>query len=112
MKDKIKFDLSDSERTIIIKSLNMLRNYLAAQERATNSVDEIILKVSDKNKVELDTFDSKIIINALNTMRYKLKSDNQPRNEVNDILLKMIDETDSKKKLLLRKTTRGNGRRF
>ena len=90
----------------------MLRNYLAAQERSTDSIDEIILKVSDKNKVELDTFDSKIIINALNTMRYKLKSDNQPRNEVNDILLKMIDETDSKKKLLLRKTTRGNGRRF
>ena len=80
MKDKIRFDLTDSERTIIIKSLNMLRNYLSAQERSTDSVDEIILKVSDNHKVELDTFDSKIIINALNTMRYKLKNDDFIRN--------------------------------
>lgn len=112
MKDKIRFDLTDNERTTIIKSLNMLRNYLSAQERSTDSIDEILLKVRDGHRVELDTFDAKIIINALNTMRYKLKSDNQPRGEVNDILLKMIDETESKKKLILRKPMRGNGRRF
>lgn len=111
MKDKIKFDLTDNERTLIITSLNMLRNYLVAQERSTDSVDEIILKISDKSKIELDSFDAKIIINSLNNMRYKLKSENQPRSEVNDILLKMIDETD-KKKLILRKPMRGNDRRF
>lgn len=111
MKDKMKLELCDNEKTLIIKSLTMFRNYLSAQDRSTDSVDEIILKLSDKRKVELDTFDAGIIINALNTMRYKLKNENQPRTEVNDILLKMIDETD-KKKLILRKTVRGNGRRF
>ena len=39
MKDKIKFDLTDVEKSIITKSLNMLRNYLSAQERSTDSVD-------------------------------------------------------------------------
>ena len=107
MKDKIKFDLTDAEKSIITKSLNMLRNYLSAQERSTDSVDEIIVKINSR-KVELDTFDSKIVINALNNMRYKLKSNNQPRGEVNDILLKMIDETDKKKVLILRKHTKDN----
>lgn len=111
MKDKIKFDLTDVEKSIITKSLNMLRNYLSAQERSTDSVDEILVKINS-HKVELDTFDSKIVINALNNMRYKLKSNNQPRGEVNDILLKMIDETDKKKVLILRKHTRDNGRKF
>lgn len=110
MKDNVKLLLSESEKSLIIKSLTMFRNYLTAQDRSTDSVDEIILKISDKKKVELDTFDAGIVINALNTMRYKLKNENQPRTEVNDILLKMIDETDSKKKLLLRK--KGNARRF
>lgn len=110
MKDGMKLDLSDSEKVLIIKSLTMFRNYLTAQDRSTDSVDEIIMKMRDKRKVELDTFDAGIVINALNTMRYKLKNENQPRTDVNDILLKMIDETD-KKKLILRKT-RGNGRRF
>lgn len=111
MKDKIKLEINDGEKTLIIKSLTMFRNYLSAQDRSTDSVDEIILKLSDKKKVELDVFDAGIVINALNTMRYKLKNENQPRTDVNDILLKMIDETD-KKKLILRKHTRGNGRRF
>lgn len=110
MKDKIKLELSEPEKSLIVKALTMFRNYLTAQDRSTDSVDEIILKISDKRKVELDTFDAGIVINALNTMRYKLKNENQPRTEVNDILLKMIDETD-KKKLVLRKT-KGNGRRF
>lgn len=111
MKDKIKLELCDTERKLIISSLTIFKNYLIAQDRSTDSLDEIIIKVSDKSKIELDTFDAGIVINALNTMRYKLKSQNQPRTEVNDILLKMIDETD-KKKLVLRKTGRGNGRRF
>ena len=110
MKDKIKLELCDTERKLIIASLTMFKNYLIAQDRSTDSIDEIIIKLSDKSKIELDTFDAGIVINALNT-RYKLKSENQPRTEVNDILLKMIDETD-KKKLILRKTARGNGRRF
>ena len=110
MKDKLKFDLNDNEKNIILKSLTMFRNYLIAQDRSTESVDEIISKVNEKRKVELDTFDAGIVINALNTMRYKLKNENQPRTDVNDILLKMIDEND-KKKLILRKT-KGNERRF
>lgn len=109
MKDKLKLELFDSERKLILSSLTMFKNYLTAQDRSTDSIDEIIIKINDKSKIELDTFDAGIVINALNTMRYKLKSENQPRTEVNDILLKMIDET-GKKKLILRK--KGNGRRF
>lgn len=111
MKDKIKLELCDTEKDLIVKSLTMFRNYLTAQDRATDSVDEIILKVSDKRKVELDIVDTGIVINALNNMRYKLKSENQPRTGVNDILLKMIDGT-GKKKLILRKNLRGNGNKF
>ena len=106
MKDRIKLDLSDNERTIIIKALNLLRNYLKIQERSTDFIDEIILKVSDKSKLNIDTFDFKIIINALNTMRYKLKSENQPRGEVNDILLKLIDETEGKKTTIRKENER------
>ena len=110
MKDKIKFEFDENEKGIIINSLSLLRNYLQSQERSTDSIDEILLKLSDKHKVELDTFDSKIIINALNNLRYKLKSQNQSRSDVNDILLKMIDETD-KKKVLIRIPKRDNGNR-
>ncbi len=96
MKGKIKLELSDNEKNLIVKSLAMFRNYLTAQDRPTDSFDEIILKVNDKGKVEIDTFDVGIVINALNTVRYKLKNENQPRTEVNAILLKLIDETDKK----------------
>lgn len=96
MKDKIKIELCDNEKNLIIKSLALFRNYLTAQDRSTDSVDEILLKVNDKGKVEIDTFDAGIVINALNTMRYKLKNENQPRTEVNAILLKLINETDKK----------------
>lgn len=115
MKDKIRFDLTDNERTTIIKSLNLLRNYLATQERSTASVDEILLKMSDSHRFELDTFDARIVINSLDIMRTKLKHENQPRGELNDILLKVIDKVDNndkKKVLILRKHTRDNGRRF
>ena len=97
MKDKIKFDLSDDERTTIIKALNMLRNHLSMQEQSTIYIDELIIKINDNRKFELDIFDAKIVINALNNMRYKLKNENKPRDDVNNIILKMIDETDSKK---------------
>lgn len=109
MKDKIKFDFTDGEKSIITNSLNMLRNYLSAQERPTESVDEIIIKINN-HKVELDTFDSKIVINALNNMRYKLKSNNQPRGEINNILLKMINETDKKRIPILGRCIKDNER--
>lgn len=109
MKDKIKLDINEEEKSLIVKSLNLLRNYLSAQDRSTDSIDEILLKLS-KHKIELDSFDAKIIINSLNNYRYKLKNEGLPRSNVNDILLKMIDETD-KKKLLLRKIPKGNVRR-
>lgn len=96
MKDKIKLELCENEKDIIIKSLTMFKNYLTAQDRANDSIDEIILKINDKSKVSLDSFDAGIVINALNTMRFNLKNENQSRTDVNDILLKMIDETDKK----------------
>lgn len=111
MKDKIRFDLSDDERTTIIKALNMLRNHLSMQEQSTIYIDELIIKINDNHKFELDIFDAKIVINALNNMRYKLKNENKPRDDVNNIILKMIDETDSKKKRVLRMTMIGNVRK-
>lgn len=111
MKDKIRFDLSDDERTIIIKALNMLRNHLSMQGQSTIYSDELIMKINDNHKFELDIFDAKIVINALNNMRYKLKNENKPRDDVNNIILKMIDETDSKKKRVLRMTMIGNVRK-
>ena len=95
MKDKIRLDFTNTEKATVMKSLNLLRNNLAAQGRTTDSIDEIILAVNEY-KTELDICDIKIIINALNTMRYKLKSANQPRDNVNYILLKMIEKVDKK----------------
>lgn len=95
MKDKIKFDLNDTEISIITKSLNAFRNYLSVQERPVDFINDIIVKINSK-KIELDSVDSKIVINALNVMRNKLKEENQPREEINNILLKIIDKTDKK----------------
>ena len=109
MKDKYKFDLSEEEKIIIVKALNLFRNNLIAQDRPFEAIDDILLKINEKNKLELDLVDTNIIINSLNNYRHKLKSENQPRTEVNSILSKMIEETD-KKKLTLRITLKDNAR--
>ncbi len=113
MIDKIRYDFSMEEKSVIIKSLNLLRNYLSAQDRSTDSIDEILSKL-DSHKVAFDKFELGIIINALNNYRYKLKSMNESRSDVNELLLKIIDDTEKepKKKVLSRVLTRGNGRRF
>ena len=110
MKDKIKFEFLDEERTMIVESLNLLRNYLTAQDRATESIDEIILKFENTCKVEFDKIELGITINALDNYRHKLKSMNQSRTMVNEVLLRLIDQ-DSKKKVFIRTLTRDNGRK-
>ena len=102
MKDKLKFDFSDDEKSLVIKALSMLRNILISQNRATIAVDEILLRLGDKNKIELDRIETNIIINALNNLRKFIKTEHQSPTDVNDVLLKLIDETD-KKKVFLRK---------
>ena len=90
MKDKIKYEFSRSEQDVVVRSLNVLRNYLTAQDRPTDDVNELICKLNN-SKVYFDNFEISIVINALNNYRYKLKNMNEPRTEVNEILLKMID---------------------
>ena len=113
MKDTIKYEFTILESNLIIKSLNLLRNYLSKQERSTESVDEIIIKLSDYGKTDMDKYEIGIIINALNNYRYKLKSMNESRNEVHELLLILLDDSEkvSKKKVLSRIVTRDNGRR-
>ena len=113
MKDTIKCEFTVEESNLIIKSLNLLRNYLSKQERSTESVDEIIIKLSDYEKMDMDKYEIGIIINALNNYRYKLKSMNESRSEVNELLLRLLDDSEkvSKKKVLSRIITRDNGRR-
>ncbi|UKI28276.1 MAG: hypothetical protein L6V78_04745 [Clostridium sp.] len=74
MKDTIKCEFTMLESNLIIKSLNLLRNYLSKQERTTETVDEIIIKLSEYGKkwIWISTKIG-IIINALNNYRYKLK---------------------------------------
>lgn len=90
--NSIKYDFTSKEVSLIINSLNSLRNYMSMQERATNVIDEMILKISN-NKIEFDIYESKILINSLNNFRYKLKSTNESCSEVNDLLLKIINYT-------------------
>ena len=113
MKDKIKCEFTVEESNLIIKSLNLLRNYLSKQERTTETVDEIIIKITEYGKIEIDKYEIGIIINALNNYRYKLKSMNESRSEVNVLLLRLLDDSEkvSKKKVLSRIVTRDNGRR-
>ena len=113
MKDTIKYEFTILESNLIIKSLNLLRNYLSKQERTTETVDEIIIKITEYRKIEIDKYEIGIIINALNNYRYKLKSMNESRSEVNELLLRLLDDSEkvSKKKVLSRIVTRDNGRR-
>lgn len=94
MKDTIKCEFTIEESNLIIKSLNLLRNYLSKQERTTETVDEIIIKITEYGKIEIDKYEIGIIINALNNYRYKLKSMNESRSEVNELLLRLIDDSD------------------
>lgn len=100
MKDTIKYEFTILESNLIIKSLNLLRNYLSKQERTTETVDEIIIKLSEYGKMDMDKYEIGIIINALNNYRYKLKSMNESRSEVNELLLRLLDDSEkvSKKK--------------
>lgn len=91
--DNIRYDFTDKEINLIINSLNSLRNYMSIQERPTNAVDDMIIKISS-NKTEFDIYESRILINSLNNYRYKLKSTNESCSEVNDLLLKIINYTD------------------
>ena len=113
MKDTIKYEFTILESNLIIKSLNLLRNYLSKQERTTETVDEIIIKITEYGKIEIDKYEIGIIINALNNYRYKLKSMNESRSEVNELLLRLLDDSEkvSKKKVLSRIIMRDNGRR-
>ncbi|MBO5183086.1 MAG: hypothetical protein J6B64_01680 [Bacilli bacterium] len=115
MKDGIKYEFEDTERTIIMKSLNMLRDYLTSQDRPTDSVDNLLIKVNSKSKLEVDIYDAKIIIFALNNLRLKYKNENSSREdrmELSKVMDKLIEGTECKKKLLLRRIPRGNGRRY
>lgn len=111
MKDKIKFDYNSDEKSIIIKSITMLRNELLSQERDVAVVDDILLKFSDGNRVELDVYEYKIVIGALNNLRTSIKEQQQSPIEVSNIILRMIDE-NSKKKVLSRILRKDNGRRY
>lgn len=94
MKDTIKCEFTVEESNLIIKSLNLLRNYLSKQERTTETVDEIIIKITEYGKIEIDKYEIGIIINALNNYRYKLKSMNESRSEVNELLLRLLDDSE------------------
>ena len=61
----------------------------------------------------MDKYELGIVINALNNYRYKLKSMNESRNDINELLLRLLDDSEKvgKKKGLLRKLTKDNGRR-
>ena len=61
MNDKIKFSLTESEESWILKSLVLFKNNLIAQNRATNDIDDIILRISSKHKIDLDTIDAGLI---------------------------------------------------
>ena len=46
-KEKIKVVVNENEFSIIIKSLNELRNFLIINSIPTESVDEILLKINE-----------------------------------------------------------------
>lgn len=111
MKDTVKFDFNSSERSIIIKGLNMLRNNLLLQERDDSVVNDILIKFSEDNKVELDIYEHKIVISALYDLRTSIKKQNQSPIEVSNIILRLIEE-DGKKKVFSRILRKDNGRRY
>ena len=81
---------------LIFDALVSMRYYLKEENRPTDAIDEILLKISESYKVELDNLDARIIIHSLDDMRDELKEKNEPRGEINNIILKVIGETEKK----------------
>jgi len=50
MKNTYHLVLDDTERSMIIQCLNNLRNDLIAQEKYTNGVDDVIVKIISAKK--------------------------------------------------------------
>lgn len=97
MKDKIKIEFNDNERSLILESLNNMRNQLTLEQRTTEPIDDILLKFNNETKIEFEKNECLIVINSLNNFRNKLKNENKSPSDVNDIILRIISETDKKR---------------
>ena len=92
-KKKKKLQLSSEDLRIIRYSLVDFRNNLNKQNRYSEPVDEIILKL--KSKMKVDRYDLGIIINSLTEYRKMIVSNNKNTNEVDKLILKLIDLYDT-----------------
>ena len=111
MKDTIKFEFNSLDENMIVDSLCKMRNDLISQDRDVNAIDDILLKLSDSYKIEFDKYEIGIVINALNQVRTEMKQNNESTININELILKIIDETNSKKKILLRTLRKDNVRK-
>lgn len=91
-----KLELSDEEVKIILYSLTDFRNNLLNEEKSTDPVNEVILKL--KNKMKVDKYDLGIMINGLDKSRKIKISQNQDTSKINELLLRLIDFGEKLKK--------------
>lgn len=56
MKNTYYLALEDTERTVVIRSLNNLRNHLINQKKYTDGVDDVLIKIIGAKKKNFKIF--------------------------------------------------------
>lgn len=87
-KGKKKIELNDDELRIIRYALNDFRNSLIKENKYTDAIDDVMVKL--KNKMKVDRYDLGAIINGLDAKRKALNNDNQETTEVDYLLLRLL----------------------
>ena len=96
MKDKIKFELNNTDSSIITRALSDLRNTMIEQDIPVDMVDNVILKVNKRSKISLDKCERDIILKALNSSRIELKDKQENHTDINNIMLKIMECTNTR----------------
>ena len=92
-KRKRKIEFNDIELKIVLYSLNDFRNQLLKEDRYTDAVDEVLVKL--KNKMRVDKYDLGAMINALDKRRKVMLTENEDTSVINDLILKLIEFHDN-----------------
>lgn len=86
-KKKKKIELNNEELRVMRYSLIDFRNDLLKENKYTDPVDEVIIKL--KNKMKVDKYDLGVMINSLDKTINNL-SENQNTFEIDELLLKLF----------------------
>lgn len=85
---KNKIEFNNEELRVIFYALIEFRNQLLEENKYTDAIDEVIVKL--KSKMKVDKYDLGIIINGLDKTRKKMVIKNEKTSVINALLLKLL----------------------